>query len=141
MVLIFCFSAQTAEQSSALSAPFSDAAGRLYSLIRTLFPALPEANAQALVFFTRKAAHAFLYFVLALWGIFALRAHTADLKRVCAITFAISVLYAISDEVHQAFLPGRAMRATDVLNDALSSLVAIGLYALIVIVKKRRRNP
>lgn len=140
MALIFFFSSQTAEQSTALSDPFSDAAGRLYQWIRTLFATLPEAGVREIVFFTRKAAHAFLYFVLALLTLFSVSGHTKKRLPLYGGTFLICALYAVSDEFHQSFLPGRAMRLSDVINDALSSLVAIGLWALIWHIRRRKRE-
>ena len=41
--------------------------------------------------------------------------------------FVLSLLYAISDEVHQTFVPGRSGRLTDVGFDALGTLLALGL--------------
>ncbi|MBD0329953.1 MAG: VanZ family protein [Thermoleophilia bacterium] len=42
--------------------------------------------------------------------------------------FALGVIYAVTDEVHQHFVPGRAGRPVDVAIDALG--VAIGIAAL-----------
>lgn len=41
-----------------------------------------------------------------------------------ALAFVLSVLYALSDEYHQSFVPGRAGRASDVLVDAAGALLA-----------------
>ena len=41
--------------------------------------------------------------------------------------FVLSLLYAISDEFHQTFVPGRTGTLTDVGLDALGALLALGL--------------
>ena len=41
--------------------------------------------------------------------------------------FVLSLLYAISDELHQTFVPGRSGRLTDVGFDSLGALLALGL--------------
>ncbi len=44
------------------------------------------------------------------------------------IIFLISIVYAISDEVHQIFVPGRFASITDFLVDGIGSLFAVGIY-------------
>ncbi len=65
----------------------------------------------------RKLAHMAEYAVL-----FALL-RRASVGRAAA--FALSVLYAVTDEWHQSFVPGRAGAATDVLIDAAGALTAL----------------
>lgn len=40
----------------------------------------------------------------------------------------ISIIYAISDEVHQIFVPGRFGNVADLLVDGIGSMFAIGIY-------------
>lgn len=50
----------------------------------------------------------------------------------------ICVLYAISDEVHQKFIPGRSGEVRDVIIDTAGASVGISVYLLFgMIVKKR----
>jgi VanZ family protein len=44
--------------------------------------------------------------------------------RVAATAIAISVAYAISDEVHQRFVPGRSAEVADLYADAAGALLA-----------------
>jgi VanZ family protein len=67
----------------------------------------------------RKLAHTAEYAVL---GALLLRALGAPLP-----AFAAGVVYAISDEVHQHFVPGRRGAPLDVLIDAVG--VAVGVLA------------
>jgi len=51
--------------------------------------------------------------------------------------FAFTVMYSISDEYHQTFVPGRTGTYTDVLIDSVGALVAIWLIYLNYQHKKR----
>jgi len=53
-----------------------------------------------------------------------------------AIALACSAGYAITDEIHQAFVPGRQAQATDVLIDTLGA--AIGLLLLWTFGRRRK---
>ena len=68
----------------------------------------------------RKLAHAAEYAVL---GMLLLRAIGRELPSV-----AIGIAYAVTDEVHQAFVEGRHGAAYDVLVDAAG--VLLGVYVL-----------
>ena len=68
----------------------------------------------------RKIAHAAEYAVL---GALLYRALGRELPAV-----AIGVAYAVTDEVHQAFVPGRQGAVLDVVVDAVGVLV--GVYVL-----------
>lgn len=59
-------------------------------------------------------------------------------------SFAVSVLYCISDEIHQIFIPGRAFQISDILVDAAGSATGlIGCVCIYAIVKRiiASRNP
>ncbi len=49
-----------------------------------------------------------------------------------AFALLVCVLYAISDEVHQMFVPGRGPGIKDVLIDSVGATVGIGMYMLII---------
>ena len=58
-------------------------------------------------------------------------------KKVILITVVICFLYALSDEIHQYFVPGRACRILDVLIDTSGSLFFCLVY---LFVKKIFKN-
>ena len=68
----------------------------------------------------RKIAHATEYAVL---GLLLLRALGRELPAA-----AVGIAYAVTDEVHQAFVPGRQGAAVDVLVDSVG--VLLGVYVL-----------
>ena len=51
------------------------------------------------------------------------------LKSKILITFAVVVLYSVSDEIHQMFVPGRAAMFGDVVIDAVGG--AAGILAMV----------
>ena len=57
-------------------------------------------------------------------------------KRIFVIAFLMSVLYGITDEIHQFFVPGRAMSVGDILVDSAGIFLASALYFLIIIARK-----
>ena len=69
----------------------------------------------------KKGAHFAAYAVLA---VLALRA-VGDWQRPYVWAFVITAVYAISDEFHQTFVPGRNGSAWDVLLDAGGGLTAL----------------
>ncbi len=77
----------------------------------------------------RKLAHAAEYAVL---GALLLRA-TGRI----GVALALGVAYAVSDEIHQTFVPGRAGKPLDVAIDTLGVVVGIVLWQLY----RSRRRP
>ena len=77
---------------------------------------------------SRKLAHFAEYALLvALWWR-ALRTKVAD-RRAMALALAITVLYAVTDELHQTFVSGRAGKPLDVGIDTAGALTAVWLIA------------
>lgn len=99
-------------------------------LLRWLFPGIAEATVERVVFAVRKAAHAGEYGLLAVlvWmglaGSFRLLAVPWSWRRTVQ-ALGICALYAVSDEVHQAFVPTRFGNPWDVLLDTAGAAVAL----------------
>ena len=74
-------------------------------------------------------AHFTEYAVLAslLW--LALRSSPRLARHATAIAFALAALYALSDEVHQSFVPGRTPDVRDWLVDLAGAALAIWLLS------------
>ncbi|MBF6605025.1 MAG: VanZ family protein [Chloroflexi bacterium] len=92
-------------------------------------PDLRFASDPGLDFVVRKLGHMGVFGILALLAWRALAGTTAW-RRPWAWAFALTVLCAASDELHQGFVAGRHPSATDVAIDAtgaLLALVAVGL--------------
>ncbi len=79
----------------------------------------------------RKGAHVFEYFILTLLFIRVLILSIPNnIARVLWLSFFLTLLYAISDEVHQLFVFGRTGKAMDVLIDSMGMIGAVLLFYL-----------
>ena len=91
-------------------------------------PSLPSHPNDTVDLVAKKAGHVTEYGVLAflLWRALSKERGWPVLPSL-GVAFFLSLLYAVSDEFHQTFVPGRSGRLTDVGFDALGSLFALGL--------------
>lgn len=138
LMMIFAMSAQPAQQSSQLSG------GLVSKIISVLYPNLSELSQSAqtsiihnTTLVVRKAAHFFEYFVLGVLAI--LTANTFNKYKFfnrAVLATAFCVLYAISDEIHQHFVPGRACRFIDILIDSSGIIAAI--FTISIITSRKR---
>jgi VanZ family protein len=140
MITIFCFSAQKAEVSQKTSEGFTK---KVLSTFQS-FNKLPEPKQDQIVynvqFSVRKAAH---FSVFAALGTMMMSAMylTFDKKRLWLYTYIISTLYAVSDEFHQYFVPGRACRIGDMILDSMgvtAGILVVMIICLLYKIKKRR---
>ncbi len=72
----------------------------------------------------KKMGHFAIYMVLCFFWIWALHSTGRSRKWVVRTAVLLTVLYAISDEIHQHFTPGRSPRVFDVFIDTLGALTA-----------------
>lgn len=132
MVLIFYLSAQVAAESDHLSL------GITQIIISTIESVMSGIDVGSILsnHLVRKSAHFFAYLTLGILVINALTQSGFPGKGRGAIAWGISVLYAVSDEVHQLFVPGRSGQIKDVLIDSAGAMVGIGLYLLLLSLQK-----
>jgi VanZ family protein len=81
-------------------------------------------------FVVRKAGHMAVFGVLALLLWYASDV-TSTWRRPWAWAFALTVLYAITDEVHQGLVAGRHASAVDVAIDAAGALITVAALRII----------
>lgn len=85
-----------------------------------------------------RSLHAVEYLVLAAFTARAL-VWRGDLRpTLLAVAFGISALYAISDETHQLFIPGRAFEFSDLALDLGGSVIGVATYAFLLTFWKHR---
>ena len=79
-------------------------------------------------FVVKKIAHLFVYAVLAVLLYRSLK-HTTKLNKTYLLLFTITIttLYALSDEFHQSFTPGREPRLRDVAIDVVGAITGLNL--------------
>lgn len=156
MAFIFAQSAKDNVASGAASDPISD------SIANAIRPENPETDRipstgglvgtrQTFLFkvseFVRTAAHVFEFAALSFFAYLlalSLGADKTKKTRLLALpsVFLFGVLYALSDEIHQIFVPGRSFQWADVGFDTLGALLgvlaAFLAYLLFARVQKKR---
>ena len=138
MALIFFFSSQTATVSSETSSGITRKIAEIIAAIAGSED--DESIRHFLHVIVRKAAHFTLFFMLALsvantvWQLFK-----AEKMKLLLGTLAFCLFYAIADEVHQMFVPGRAAMFIDVIIDFCGALCGCGLFIIIFCLYKRRK--
>ena len=126
MAIIFKLSAQPGEQSNILSTKVTTIIVSLAKLFR------PDVNVLTLNHFIRKCAHFLAYLVLGIIVLFAMRRIGLMGKQGIGFTLLLCISYAITDELHQAFVPGRTPKLLDVLIDSSGASLGISIYVLFV---------
>ena len=89
-------------------------------------------------FWLRKAAHFTIYLILGFLITSLMKEYKEINKKVLLISIIISVLYAISDEVHQYFVPGRSCEIRDMLIDSTGSIIGTYIYYLIYRIRRKK---
>lgn len=98
-------------------------------------PDLPQIEEVWLEMLLRKSAHVMVYAIL---GALLARAVHGDGWRGVALAALLGVLYAISDEWHQTFVPGRKGNVWDVLLDGAAALA--GAYLWFRLIQRRNQS-
>ncbi len=134
--LIFGFSAQNKKQSSVGSEGITQRiVKRLDSESTSKGMHLKRMRVVEKV--VRKSAHVFLYAILGVLAYLNARKYSRNRHLILAMLFCL--LYAVSDELHQAFVPGRAGLISDVLIDFAGSMLGMGIVCLIIKLKRRKK--
>ena len=130
--VIFNFSAQDGEVSGSISQKVTEFIVKVISKIKTMDVATRLRWIEKLHTFIRKLAHFGVYTVVgfSVMGFMC----TFDMRNIfkLLISFGVGVTYAVSDEVHQYFIPGRNASIIDVGIDSLGVLT--GIFILITLI-------
>lgn len=111
MIFIFVMSSFNANESSNQS-------GIIVNFISSIFNI---SDTKLLSLIIRKGAHFTEYFIL---GILSIN-YVIKYKKNIIYSYLMCILYAISDEIHQLFVPGRSCQILDVIIDCLGSIIGI----------------
>ena len=136
MLLIFGFSSQSGETSGSIS---GEIAGPITRQLLKWMPDLHDGDEEALYMqvdhVVRKTAHFLEYALLGCLLCLLMRSFGISSA---AIPVIIGILYAVTDELHQTFEPGRSGKITDVLLDAAG--VGFGVMFVRLINHFRRKS-
>jgi VanZ family protein len=77
-----------------------------------------------------KALHSIAYGVLALSALFAIpeQKYQANPYRISGLVVLFCLLYGISDEFHQTFVPGRFSSVLDLVADTIGAVVVVFVW-------------
>ena len=135
--IIFGFSSQNGEQSGGISRKISETILKVSSNYNKLEEEEKEIVLYRTESIIRKIAHFSIYTVVGFLLMGLLSTYKLRDKWRMIITIVIGILYAISDEFHQSFSPGRSPKVTDVYIDTLGIILGVLLVILIRMIYKK----
>jgi len=133
MIMIFSLSSQTADTSSKTSGSI------IAMVVKVFYPdfdKLSEIEQEELIepfqFVVRKGAHFTAYAVLGILAFLSIVTYKKlSLHKRGILSLTVCLLYSVSDEIHQLFIPGRSGEIRDVCIDFCGSFLAILILVLI----------
>ena len=146
-ITIFCFSEFSANDSSKQSR------GVTYNILKVLNGnKLSEKELTKLTKkvnpVIRKIAHFSIYMILAIFTYMFIeelniksKSEKEKLRKNIIYTCIFCIIYAIFDEIHQIYVPGRTGKAIDVIIDTLGSCMGITLLLVNNIIKRKGKKP
>jgi Predicted integral membrane protein len=131
LALIFHFSAQPAIQSDGLSKSITKEIVVTAEKIGVVVQgkSLDKSFISQMDDLLRSSAHFFMFFILGFLTLWFTKTIT---KKTYALipTFLFCAIYAISDEFHQHFVPGRATELSDFIIDCCGAVLGMLFFAL-----------
>jgi VanZ family protein len=127
MGVIFYLSSQSSTQSAYLSTGLKN---ELLALVAHFIPGIENIEIESLDFFIRKNAHFIAYFILGILTLVALI--QSEARKPANLALLIGIFYAVSDEFHQLFVPGRAGQFRDVLIDGAGAVLGILITSIVI---------
>lgn len=128
--IIFIFSNQEAKESGNISS----------KIARIIEQKIIQKSGGRTEKVIRKMAHFSIYTSLGFLLMGLMSTYVISQRKRFLISLSIGVLYAISDEIHQIFVPGRASQITDVMLDSMGILFGILVTLTIVEIKQKIKN-
>jgi len=142
--IIFIFSSEPADKSSNTSGGFIKFIIEINPFTANLKEVEKIELQENLSYIVRKGAHFTIYTLLGLLLMSYINTYELDLKNKSLISFIFGVTYAITDEVHQYFVPGRSCEFRDVCIDGSGVLLGIALVSICIVIcnkiKKRSKT-
>lgn len=132
MITVFCFSNDNSQKSSNKSEKIVEVISQICdNKIR---------EKDKLETIVRKSAHMLIYTIGGI--LFFLYFNTYDIvfKKKIIYSIIICVIYAITDEIHQGFVPGRSPQITDILIDTAGVNIGIVISYWILKINKKIYN-
>lgn len=133
--IIFGFSNQNGDESSSISRKVTEYIVNLLPNIQS------ETDKTFLVehgeIVVRKLAHFSIYTIVGILMMLLMYTFKLETYKKTIISLVVGGIYAISDECHQIFIPGRGPSVTDVFIDTLGVLVGIIIVIVLISIYKK----
>ena len=137
MGIVFYFSHQPSIKSAKLSGGITNRVLSFYNGWENKTPK-QKKDAEKVI---RKIAHFSIYTLGGILILLHMNLYKISTKKKILLSFLIGAFYAITDEIHQLFIPGRSGEIRDVCIDSLGIITGIIIMILInVIVSKIREK-
>lgn len=133
MWIIFGFSNQNGQQSGSISRKITEAVTKNISSIQNLEKDEKERVLRKIEHIIRKLAHFSLYTIIGILLMSLMSTYKIKQRKRVLISGSIGLLYAMSDEIHQSFIPGRGPQIRDVGIDFCG--VVVGMCMVLVVIR------
>jgi VanZ family protein len=124
MGIIFSLSSQPGDESSKFSLGVTE---YVIKVVNTIAPTL-NIDKNDFHIFIRKNGHFFVYLLLGMLVINAMYRSGLVGNKLIVSSVLFCLLFALSDEIHQLYVPGRGSSLYDVLIDSIGALIGIYIY-------------
>lgn len=142
MILIFCFSSRPAVNSNESSMSIANEIINVYENITgTHYDEIQRPDIEAVLnHVVRKGAHFCEYAVLACLIAFHLAVWRVGKRMLILAPILLSAFYAMTDEFHQTFIPGRAGMVKDVLLDTSGAAAGTLFFILVILIITKKHG-
>lgn len=137
-IIIFKFSSEDSGKSTGTSDFVIDTIININPFTRNLDDVKKEDIKENIKMPIRKLAHFSIYTVLGITTMLHMFTYAISKSKKMGSSLVIGMLYAISDEIHQLFVPGRSGQITDVCIDTIG--VLFGISIVLVVQNMIRKN-
>ena len=130
--IIFGFSNQEGKESASISRQITESITKNIQSIQELEPSKKEEVLSRIEHYIRKLAHFSLYTVVGILSMSLMSTYNLKQSKRIITSLGIGIIYAISDEIHQSFIPDRSAQIGDVLIDTAGVITGIIIVILII---------
>lgn len=140
MGIVFTFSAQPGRNSTNLSGSIAE---KIVNIVHRNDDLTSKEKTELTKKYNRvlrKLAHYTIYLLGGIAIISFINSLMNNKKLTITLTILSGFVYALSDEIHQSFTPGRDPRITDVLIDTSGVITGVIIYIVILAIAKKTKK-
>lgn len=138
--IIFGFSGQEGEKSGSIGRQITEAVTKNIKQIQTLEETQKEITLKKIEHIIRKLAHFSLYTVVGILMMSLMSTYNIEQIKRYGISLGVGMIYAISDEIHQSFIPDRTPAVGDVFIDTCGVIFGIILVRVVMLIILKVKN-